>query len=122
MTDTPTTLPIPEVLRVSSSSRPAPLGGLIAKALRERGRVELEAMGVLAGVPDLTLLMPNAQASFIELKAPRSALSPEQIEFRRKVTALKCGYAVCSSVEEVEAVAARWLGAFGLKLKARIAA
>lgn len=48
MTDTPTTLPIPEVLRVSSSSRPAPLGGLIAKALRERGRVELEAMGVLA--------------------------------------------------------------------------
>jgi stage V sporulation protein S len=49
MTDSPTALPpIPENLRVSSSSHPAPLGGLIAKALRERGRVDLEAMGVLA--------------------------------------------------------------------------
>ena len=80
-----------------------------------------KAMGVLAGVADLTFILPNGQAAFIELKAG-SALSSEQIEFRRKALALKCGYAVCSTVDEVEAVTGHWLGLFGRRLRARVVA
>lgn len=86
---------------------------------------KLKGMLVLPGVPDFTILLPNGQASFIELKAAGGGLSPAQIEFRERVLALRCGYATCRSVDEVETTIARWLGAFGrtprATLKARAA-
>ncbi len=81
---------------------------------------KLKRMGALAGVPDLVFVLPNAQAAFIELKAPDDDLSEPQIEFRAKALDLRCAYAVCRSPEEVEAVITRWLAAFGLRPRASL--
>jgi len=83
---------------------------------------KLRAMGALAGVPDLAFILPNGQIAFIELKHGDGQLSDEQIDFRQKAVALHCGYAVCRSLDEVEATLARWLSKFGLTLKGRLAA
>lgn len=81
---------------------------------------KLKGMGVTAGVPDFCLILPNGQATFIELKRLTGDLSKEQDEFRDKVLALRCGYATARSMEEVEAIVTRWLGLFELKPRATI--
>lgn len=83
-----------------------------------RTAAKIKAMGGLAGVPDFVFLLPNGQAGFIELKVSDGALSPSQIEFRQKAMALNCGFAVCRSLDEVEATLTRWLAMFGRKLNA----
>lgn len=75
---------------------------------------KLKGMGVLAGVPDFTFILPDKQASFIELKVGANDLSPAQIQFRDRVRALGCAYVVCRSVEEVETTITRWLKVYGL--------
>lgn len=81
---------------------------------------KLKGMGVLPGVPDITVLLPNAQVGFIELKASGGTLSDEQAEFRTKAMAIGCGYATCRTMEEVEATLSRWLAMFDRKLRASI--
>jgi hypothetical protein len=83
-----------------------------------RTGAKLKAMGLAAGWPDFILLLPNGQAAFLELKASAGSLSDPQIEFRQKATALRCGYAVCRSLDEVEATLTRWLALFNRKLNA----
>lgn len=80
---------------------------------------KLKQMGVRAGVPDLTFILPNGQAAFIELKVGANDLSDEQADLREELLALRCGYATCRSVDEVETTITRWLGAFGLQPRAR---
>ncbi len=80
---------------------------------------KLKAMGLKPGWPDFQFILPNGQAAFIELKADRNDLSDEQIAIRRKLVALKCGYATARSVDEVEQILSGWLGLFGLTLRAR---
>lgn len=93
-----------------------PNGG--SRTAREAGK--LKAMGVLAGVPDLTFILPNGQTAFIELKTSDGGLSAEQIDFRTLVVALGCAYRVCRTVDEVEATITRWLAAFGRAPLARL--
>jgi hypothetical protein len=81
---------------------------------------KLKGMGVLAGVPDLIFIMPNGQASFIELKRKGEGLSADQLVVHDKLRALGCAYETCRTPEEVEDVLERWLGAFGLTLRCRI--
>ena len=81
---------------------------------------KLKRMGVLPGVPDLQFILPNGQTAFIEMKTPDGVLSDDQIKFRAKVIALGCGYAICITPEDVEMVLTRWLGKFGLKLRASL--
>ena len=81
---------------------------------------KLKGMGVLAGVPDLQFILPNGQAAFLELKNAAGELSVAQIEFRDRVLACGCGYATARTMEEAEAVLARWLAAYGLKLRATL--
>lgn len=69
----------------------------------------LKAMGARAGVPDLAFVLPNGQAAFIELKADGGRLSEAQLDFRDDAMALRCGYEVCTSIEEVERTLRRWL-------------
>lgn len=88
----------------------------------ERTGGKLKRMGLKTGWPDFQFIMPNGQAAFIELKVDDNDLSDEQIAVRAKLCALRCGYAVCRSLDEVEAVLARWLSKFGLTLKGRLAA
>jgi hypothetical protein len=73
---------------------------------------KLKEMGVLAGVPDLTFVLPNAQVAFIELKVGDNQLSPEQEGLRAKLLNRGCGYAVCYSLDEVEATLRRWLAQY----------
>lgn len=80
---------------------------------------KLKAMGLKPGWPDFQFILPNGQAAFIELKTGRSELSDDQVELRRKLVALKCGYATARSVDEVEATLSKWLGLFGQRLAAR---
>jgi hypothetical protein len=82
---------------------------------------KLAAMGALPGVPDLTFILPNGQAAFIELKVGDNDLSDDQIKFRDRVLALRCGYDVCRSLDEVEQVLTRWLSHFpGYALRGRM--
>lgn len=81
---------------------------------------KLKGMGVLAGVPDFSFVMPNGQAAFIELKNADEGLSDSQIEFRDRVLAARCGYAVCRTMEQVEDTLTRWLAAYGLEPRARL--
>lgn len=82
---------------------------------------KLWAMGVLAGFADFVLIMPvNGQAAFLELKSKAGVLSDAQVEFKRRVEANNCGYATARTMEEVEAILARWCAAYGLKLRATL--
>lgn len=83
---------------------------------------KLKRMGVRAGVYDLTFIMPNGQAAFIELKVGANDLSDDQIDFRNDVLDCGCGVATCRSLAEVARVLTRWLGRYGLTLKARVTA
>jgi hypothetical protein len=70
---------------------------------------KLKRMGARPGWADLTFILPNGQAAFIELKSHDGVLSDEQADFAIEVRALKCGYQICRSLEEVEATLTRWL-------------
>ncbi len=65
-----------------------------------------KAMGVRRGWPDLTFLLPDGRTVYIEMKAGAS-LSPEQREFRDAATPHGI-WAVCRSVDEVEAQLRAW--------------
>lgn len=70
-----------------------------------------KAMGVRRGWPDLSFLFPDGVTRYIELKAGAS-LSPEQREFR-DAAAPHGIWAVCRSVDEVEATLRGW----GVKMR-----
>lgn len=83
---------------------------------------KLKAMGLAAGWPDFILMLPRGQVGFIELKRAGGSMSDAQADFREACIANGHGHAVCRSLEEVEAVVTRWLGAFDLTPRARIVA
>jgi hypothetical protein len=92
------------------------------EARDERTGGKLKRMGLKPGWPDFQFILPNGQAAFIELKTPSGVLSDEQIKVREKLIALRCGYATARDIEDVEKILTRWLGAFGMTLRARLAA
>lgn len=69
-------------------------------------RTKAKAMGVTRGWPDLQFLFPDGVTRYIELKAGAS-LSPEQRDFRDR-TSRHGIFAVCRSVEDVEAALRGW--------------
>lgn len=68
----------------------------------------LKSHGVRAGVPDLAFILPGGGAAFIELKADRGVLSPQQKAFCRDATAKGAKWALCRSVEDVDATLRKW--------------
>lgn len=79
----------------------------------------MKAMGLLKGVPDMTIAGPGAtgaRALFIELKAPKGRLTAEQTAFLDWWSGIGGFCAVCRSVEDVEA----FLKDSGLRLRASI--
>jgi len=83
---------------------------------------KLKRMGLKPGWPDFQFSLPGGRMAFIELKTPIGEPSDEQIEVRLKLIAQGHGYAVCRSLDDVDATLARWLAKFGLTLRGRIAA
>lgn len=80
-----------------------PNGG--SRNLREAAK--LKRTGVLAGVSDLIVLLPN-KAIFLELKTPKGKQQKSQKDFQRDVEALGFDYHIARSVEEVKKLHKTW--------------
>jgi hypothetical protein len=77
----------------------------------------LAGLGVKPGAPDI-LVFWGGRAFAIELKAPRGRVSPAQEAMHQALRRAEVAVIVASSLGEVE----RWLAAWGVPLKGRIAA
>ena len=73
-----------------------PNGGLRNK----REAAKLRWTGLMAGVPDLTLMLPEGQTCFWEVKTPRRGLSEEQKNFRAAADELGHRFTVVRSIED----------------------
>ena len=77
-----------------------PNGG--SRNVREGQR--LKAEGVLAGVADLVVLLPQGKSLYIEMKVKGNRQTDNQKDFQKKAIALGHTYAVCYSFEEFQQV------------------
>lgn len=68
----------------------------------------LKAMGVLPGVGDISLVLPDGRAAFVEIKTSIGRQSPEQKEFQRRVVNAGGLYAVCRSCDDVRSTLGSW--------------
>ena len=64
----------------------------------------LKAEGVLAGVADLTVLLPNGRIIYIEMKVKGNRQTDNQKAFQQKAEALGYKYYVCYSFDEFKAI------------------
>jgi VRR-NUC domain-containing protein len=97
-----------------------PNGGFRTKAEAAR----LKWTGVLAGVLDLVLVLPESRCAFWETKTPRGRLSDDQREFIGSLEALGHRWALVRSIDDArrelaalevltrEAVRADWRGPY----------
>ena len=60
----------------------------------------LKNTGLLAGVSDLIILLPNAITIFIEVKRPGKNQTPEQVKFMNDVRLLGFQYFIVRSLQE----------------------
>jgi hypothetical protein len=86
-----------------------PNGGLRSKSEAAR----LKWTGVLAGVPDLTLALPNWRCAFWETKTPRGRLSNDQLAIRAKLERLGHCWAVVRDIDD----ARRGLAELGIETR-----
>ena len=77
-----------------------PNGG--SRNVREAQR--LKAEGVLAGVADLVVLLPQGKSLYIEMKVKGNCQTDNQKDFQKKVTILGHTYVVCYTFEEFQQV------------------
>lgn len=75
-----------------------------------------KGMGARAGVPDLHFVLSGGRIGFIEMKAADGTLSAGQKAFRDTCTAMGLPWALCRSVEAVEATLRGW----GVHLTGRV--
>ena len=80
-----------------------PNGGLRSKAEAAR----LKWTGVLAGVPDLTLALPDARSAYWETKTPRGRLSDDQRDVIARLDGLGHSWAVVRDIEDARRELAR---------------
>ena len=88
-----------------------PNGGLRHTKVAQK----LAATGCKAGVPDLQVCF-QGKAHFIELKAPKGALSAVQKQVHIRLDMAGCPTAVCRSIADVEHALKEW----GVNLSAKI--
>lgn len=77
-----------------------PNGG--SRNVREAQR--LKAEGVLAGVADLVVLLPQGKSLYIEMKVKGNRQTDNQKAFQQKTEALGYKYYVCYSFDEFKAI------------------
>jgi hypothetical protein len=58
----------------------------------------LKSMGLLAGIADMSYLLPEGRTAFIELKSAKGVQSPSQKDFEARVLALGFDYHVARDV------------------------
>ena len=81
-----------------------PNGGYRTKAEAAR----LKWTGVLAGIPDVGLVLPGGQAAFFEIKPSKGYLSEEQEEMLPRLEALGALVAVVRSIDDARAAFRAW--------------
>lgn len=64
----------------------------------------LEAMGAVAGIPDLLLLVPGREPVFVEVKTSTGKLSDNQVLTHKRLTSLGYGVYTVRDVDGFEAV------------------
>lgn len=68
----------------------------------------LKRMGVLAGVPDLMILIPGRGAHFLELKRKGGKLTQNQIDFSLAASDAGCEWRTAHSLDEAQTVLVWW--------------
>lgn len=58
----------------------------------------LKAMGLCAGIADLSYLLPDGKITYIELKSKIGKQSPSQKDFEARVTALGAAYHIAKDI------------------------
>jgi len=81
----------------------------------EREARKLKDMGTRPGVADLCFVLPGGLSAFIELKAGKNTQTATQKQFAIEAITAGAGYAVCRSLEEVDATLRTW----GVTLRSR---
>lgn len=66
-----------------------------------RQGVQAKAMGLLAGAPDLQILLPGASVIFLEVKNEKGRQSPGQKQFEANARKLGFTYHVVRSLDDV---------------------
>ena len=61
---------------------------------------KLKNTGLLAGVSDLIILLPNAETIFIEVKTDKGKQSEVQINFQKKVSEMGFKYFLVKNLED----------------------
>jgi VRR-NUC domain protein len=77
-----------------------PNGGLRNSLEAKRPKAE----GVLAGVADLTILLPQGRSVYIEMKVKGNRQTDNQKAFQQKAEALGYKYYVCYSFDQFKAI------------------
>ena len=77
-----------------------PNGG--SRNVREAQR--LKAEGVLAGVADLVVMLPQGKSLYIEMKIKSNRQTENQKDFQKKATSLGHTYVVCYSFEKFQKI------------------
>lgn len=62
--------------------------------------MKLKATGLLAGVSDLIVILPNSKVLFVEVKFGNNKQQQNQIEFQEKIESLNHKYYVVYSLEQ----------------------
>lgn len=75
------------------------------------------ASGMLGGVADLTILAPNGNVLFIEMKLPTNYQQQNQKDFQDRVTLLGFEYVVIKTEEDFELIVNDWLKRIGVEPK-----
>lgn len=78
----------------------------------------LKAMGLKPGLGDILILPRGRCACWLELKAAKGTVKPEQKAMHQRLRDLGCLVAVCRSVDEVEGTLRAWC----IPMRGRIAA
>lgn len=65
-------------------------------------------MGVLKGVADLTILLPQGGVGFCEIKSPKGKLTPEQLAFQGAATGWGAEWNAIWSLEDFERTLRAW--------------
>lgn len=73
-----------------------------------RTGVKLKRMGVIPGVPDFCLVLPDGRAAFLEVKSATGRLSPEQKAFAERCAASGAVCTVVRSSREAETYLGVW--------------